>query len=215
MQAPRQPAPPGGSPPDRPPAHATRLRLLGGFADAVLEKGYAATTIADVVRHARVSRRTFYEEFADREDCFLAAYAHLSQEVLRALEGTVDRKLPWAEQLPATLRTYLSLLEERPALTRAFLLEVHVAGEAGLRLRAQVHRAYADFLRRQVQAARRREPSLRPLSAPMATALVGGINELVLVALDEGRGSLAPLLGTAVELVQAVLGAPAHAPGGR
>ena len=75
------------SPPDAtargPPRRGHRARLTGGLAAAIAEKGYAAVTIADVVRHARVSKRTFYEHFADKEACFLALYAETSDELHR------------------------------------------------------------------------------------------------------------------------------------
>ena len=63
-------------------AAAPRARLEAGLAEAIAEKGYAAATIADVVRHARVSKRTFYEHFADKEECFLALYSDSSDELL-------------------------------------------------------------------------------------------------------------------------------------
>ena len=58
------------------------------FAAASAEKGYAATTIADIVRHARVSKRTFYEHFADKEDCLLAGYQHVSDRMMNVLRET-------------------------------------------------------------------------------------------------------------------------------
>ena len=87
-----------------------RLRLLEGMAAAVNEKGYAATTIADVVRHSRVSKRTFYEHFADREACFLACYAHGSELALGAVAAAAGRGGPWPERVRAATRAYLAIL---------------------------------------------------------------------------------------------------------
>ena len=67
---------------DPAPRRRPPRRILGGMVAAVAERGYAATTITDVVRHARVSRRTFYEHFADKEACFLAAYDAVSDAML-------------------------------------------------------------------------------------------------------------------------------------
>ncbi len=176
---------------------------------AITEKGYTATTIADVVRHARVSKRTFYEHFEDKEACFLAAYEAASEETLRAIASAADPGLPWKERLHAATLAYLHSLEARPELTRTYLLEIHAAGPRALKLRREVHLRYADQLRELVRAARGEHPELHPLSAPMATALVGGINELVLVAVEKGHtGQLRELADTAVELVRAVLAAP-------
>ena len=50
---------------------AFRGRLLDGLAQSIAERGYRATTVADVVRHAKTSKRTFYDEFASKEECFV------------------------------------------------------------------------------------------------------------------------------------------------
>lgn len=184
-----------------------RLRLLEGFASAVSERGYAATTIADIVKHARVSKRTFYEYFEDKEDCFLALYA----EAIEILIAGVDRALrqpasTWQAQLDAGLDAYLSALEENPALTRACLLEIQAAGKRALELRLRGHARFASLLRAFVERTRAEHPSLRPLSVPMATALVGGIDELLLVNVEAGAKSrLTELRETAAELMRAVL----------
>jgi AcrR family transcriptional regulator len=93
-----------------------------------VEKGYAATTIADVVRHSRVSKRTFYEPFTDREAGFLACYAHGGDLALRAVAETAGRSGTWPEQVRAATRAYLAILQARPALARTLLVEVHGAG---------------------------------------------------------------------------------------
>ena len=71
----------------RPAAAGHRARLTGGLATAIAEKGYGAATIADVVRVARVSKRTFYEHFADKEACFLALYAETTEELLELISN--------------------------------------------------------------------------------------------------------------------------------
>jgi len=60
-----------------------RGRMLDAICQAVAEKGYARTAVADVIERAGVSRETFYEHFADKEECFLAAY-ELASDTLRS-----------------------------------------------------------------------------------------------------------------------------------
>lgn len=164
------------------------MRLVSGLAAAIVEKGYALVTIADIVRHARVSKRTFYEHFADKEACFLAGYAAVSRETLEILTTAAMREgLPWEERVLAAARTYLEALESQPELTRTYLLEIHAAGPRAVALRREVHQRFADALRMLVDVARKELPELRPLSPEMATALVGGVNELVLVAIGDGK----------------------------
>src|SRR5919206_1669524 len=95
------------------PAHPERL--VAGMVAAVAERGYAATTITDVVRHARVSRRTFYEHFADKESCFLAAYDAVSDAVLAGMAGAAGEADDSKERIDAAVRAYLGALAAEPA----------------------------------------------------------------------------------------------------
>jgi AcrR family transcriptional regulator len=187
-----------------------RVRLMEGMAAAVSEKGYAATTIADIVRHSRVSKRTFYEHFADREACLLACYAEGSELALRAVAEAARGAGPWPRRVRAATHAYLAALQARPALTRTLLVEVLGAGPRALALRRTVLRRFAKLLCDLVEAGRRDHPEVRELTPAMATALVGGINELVLSTVERGGvGQLGQLEETIAELVRAVLSPPA------
>jgi AcrR family transcriptional regulator len=181
-----------------------QVRLIEGLLTSIEERGYAATTIADIVAHARVSKRTFYEHFADKDALFLAAYAVVSGEIMRVVaEATVGQRA-WEDRVHASVHAYLSHLEEKRALTRAFLLDVHAAGAAALKMRRKVHEQFAEMLQALVDAARAEGAKVAPLSPQMATAIVGGINELVLVALEK-KQKLAALADTVANLVRAVV----------
>jgi AcrR family transcriptional regulator len=187
------------------PRNQVRDRLFEGFAAAVGKRGYAAITIADVVQHAHVSKRTFYEHFADKDDCFLAAYADATAQMLEAIALAVDPDAPWEAQIRAAVRAYLITLESRPALARTFLLEIQAAGPRALKARRRVHEQFSAQIRGFVDEARRRDPSLRPLPPAMAAALVGGINELVLLRVESGAQKFTDLEGTAEAFALAVL----------
>jgi AcrR family transcriptional regulator len=194
------------SPPTEP--EEPRLRLLEGLAMAVSEHGYATTTIADIVKHARASKRTFYEHFADKEECFLALYAEASSMLQKGVDQALRAPAPsWEAQLAAGLDVYLTALESNPALTRACLLEIQAAGPRALELRLRGHARIAALLRAFVERTRVDHPTLRPLSVAMATAVVGGIDELLLVSVEAGAKSrLTEIRETAAELMRAVLG---------
>ena len=102
--------------------------MMEAIAKAVAEKGYAATTVADVIDGAGVSRRTFYEQFDGKEECFLAAFdtgiGYLLSEMSRATRGVGD----WRERMNAGVRTMLSVLAADPAFTRIGTIEVLAAG---------------------------------------------------------------------------------------
>jgi AcrR family transcriptional regulator len=180
-------------------------RLVLGMTDALETKSYAELTVADIVRCARVSKRTFYEHFGDKEACFLAAYASMTTELLERIGEAAVPELSAEEQLERALRAYVATLEERPALTRAFLADIQAVGPKALEARRSVHQRFAMLLRALVDRCRVGNPELRPLSPDMATAVVGGINELVLLTLERpDDGGLSKVGETAVELIRAL-----------
>lgn len=184
--------------------HCTRL--LDGIADAVAEKGYAQVTIADVVRHARVSKRTFYEHFADKEACFLAAYSRMSDQMLERIAVAAMAEADLEQRLEAATHAYVAMLEERPAITRTFLLEIQAAGDKALKLRRAIQERFVDLLCILVEAARKERPELSPLPRALATAVAGGINELLLRTIERGEsGELSEVGRTANVLLRAVL----------
>jgi AcrR family transcriptional regulator len=184
-----------------------RERLIAGFARAASAKGYAATTIADVVAAANVSKRTFYEQFADLQDCFLAAYDAFADQVIAVVAQAVeDAQGSWRERIAAGLDAYLNALAQEPTVTRVFLLEILGAGGAALARRRAVHQRFAELIEELVQRHRDQLPPGYRLDGVLAHALVGAIDELVLIAIEQGRGTELPELQAATaRLVGAVL----------
>lgn len=193
-----------------------RQRLMRALAIAAAEKGYAAVTIADIVGNARVSKRTFYEHFVDKEACLLAMYEQTSDRLMAAMSETdVPADQTWPDRVRSIAVAYLTALERVPAVNRVLLLEVQAAGERAYRLRARTLRRFADLLCGLVDEARRSHPEVRPLPAMVALAIVGGVNELMLHAVDPysdarpdadpAARSFADLLEPVTDLVISVL----------
>ena len=190
-----------------------RARLMNGMATAVVEKGYAATTIADIVRHAQVSKRTFYEHFADKQECFLASFTAASEFLLRLVHEATESDAPWPARYPAAISAYLSALQSHPAMTRTLLLELPAAGPRAVALRRRQLQRFADLLCENSARAAREHPGMRALTPELSTAIVGGINELVLLAVEEGRAAqVTDLTETATEMLRAVLTAAPPGP---
>jgi AcrR family transcriptional regulator len=188
-----------------------RDRLVAGMVAAVAERGYAATTITDVVRHARVSRRTFYEHFADKEACFLAAYDAVSDQVLTAIEGATAEADDWAARLVAGVRAYLRALADEPAIARVFTAEILSAGPHALARRRAVLRRFAAALRAQVDAAADSGAPVRRIGDDTALALAGAVHELVLATLEADRGADLPALEpTIADVVASVVAERQH-----
>jgi AcrR family transcriptional regulator len=187
-----------------------RDRLLAGMAASVRERGFARTTVADVVREARVSRRTFYEHFEDLVDCYLALSDLAGDVVLRAIADAVSFDVPLQQRLADALDGWWALITSDPALSRSLALELHLAGERGIALlRRNVERT-GRLLHDLVEEAREQEPELRPLPVDQAMIIAAGIRELVTEALEKDTERRLPeVRAAAIDLLRAVLTAPA------
>jgi AcrR family transcriptional regulator len=183
-----------------------RSRLLDALTLALTDQAYADVTIANIVAHARVSRRTFYEQFDNKDACLLALCERLSEQILGLIAAGYDPMADWVEQLNRVTDTYLQALQMQPALVRTLYIELMQLGAAGLAVRRRISQRFAMFLIMQVELARVREPGKRSLSPALATAIVGGANELILQAIEDGRADrLSDLAPTVSEFMQAVL----------
>ena len=119
---------------------AQRAKVLEGMVQAVAQKGYAAATVADAVRLARVSRGTFYELFDSKEACLAAAYRHGAEVLEERITDAVRDASDWREELRLGLRAYLTTLESEPVFARVYLLE----GDAIAPERDRAHWRFAD-----------------------------------------------------------------------
>lgn len=173
---------------DAPPA-TPRERLLVGMAAAVVERGLAASTVADVVRHARASRRTFYEHFRDRDDCYLALYDVGTDRLVWLFENSLTPGEDWFTEIVEASRVYLSGLVAVPALARAGIAEMTSLGPRALEARLIALQRLADVLIRLHDQARERHADIpsRPIPPDHALALMAGVHELVLVRVQEDR----------------------------
>ena len=185
-------------------------RILEAIVEVVAEQGYAATRVADIVARAGVSRGTFYQQFRDKEDCFLAAYMDGSRRLFAAAEAAdVDEADPIQRMRLAT-RAYLAALASEPAWSRAFLIDIR-AVPAAEDQRAEVHGWYVDLVRRWRAVA---ETQLTATAIPESAyeACVDADNELVARHVARGAfAELADLEDSIVYINLALLGFAGHA----
>jgi AcrR family transcriptional regulator len=168
-----------------------RERLLDAIANVVAEKGYAATRVADITEYAGVSRKTFYEQFTDKEDCFLAAYdaitALLMDRMARGLAAVAAAS--WEVQVSALLGEFLRFLAAEPAFARMCIVEVLGSGPKGLARRDAAIEAFfpvVDQIPRAQPGAERRLSELTPMF------VTGGILEVVYAAIRRGEVETLP-----------------------
>jgi AcrR family transcriptional regulator len=166
-----------------------RERLIAAMATSIEERGYRDTTVADVVRLARTSRRNFYEHFDDRDGCFLALFDATNQTMLEEIEAAVASDRPLDEQVNAAVEAYISNVADHPALYSSFVREMPGLGDQGAaRGQATIER-FADTLVVLVDRAREAQPGLvaHPLDLDTAIIIVGGLRELLVLSLQQGR----------------------------
>jgi AcrR family transcriptional regulator len=165
-----------------------RERLLAGMADAIRESGsFQQTTIADVVRRARTSRRTFYEHFDGREDCFLALFDVVSAEALAAIADEATGGAPWAERVDRALAAYLDEVAAEPELSRACLQEIQGLGPRGAERVRRMTERWARQIVLLVEEGSRLDPAVQSISMEVATVISGGFRDLMIATLDQGR----------------------------
>ena len=174
-----------------------RGRILWALASCMAEKGYQATTIADIARTGRVSKTVVYAHFRDKEHCLLELYTRANDNVLatvrQAQEDARAAGLPWRERLQAGIGAYLEALAAGPAVAWAALVEVQGAGRSALSMRRQVIERYVDLLTEVAADLARASPDeVRPVGRELLLAAVGGINELMLARVERGEAEQLP-----------------------
>jgi AcrR family transcriptional regulator len=181
-------------------AQNQRERIITALVDTVAERGYNATTVANITKAAAVSRRTFYEHFADKEACFLAAYEMVSSHIREAMQVAAQSFEDWPQQVRAALGTMLRFLAGEPELARVVMIEpVAAGGEIAARHR-QSMQGFVEILK----AGRPQHGGERPLPEATEATLVGGIVSLIVREINAGRtDKLEKLLPDLVELTLA------------
>src|SRR5688572_17161510 len=161
------------------------------------EKGYRATTIADIARVARVSKTVVYAHFRDKEHCLLELYSRATDRVLETVReaqaAAQAEGLPWRDRLRAGIGAYMEAMSAGPAVAWAALVEVQGAGRSALALRRDVVDRYVDLISSVAADLAHRYPDeVRPVPRALVLAAVGGINELMLVRVERGEAERLP-----------------------
>lgn len=173
---------------------------MTGMITAVEQNGYANTTVGDIAKAAKISRRTLYEHFPDKQSCFLAAYAWISDGLMAAVVDSARAAPLGHERIQTTVSAYLQALAASPEVARSFLTEIKAVGPEGLELYCHVTQRFAtmfvDLFEESARAAAEHPdadlPEPLPLDQVHALALAGGINELVLQAIVGGPAQTLP-----------------------
>jgi AcrR family transcriptional regulator len=185
-----------------------RQRLLDGLAASIGERGYHASTVADVVRYARTSKRTFYDHFAGKQECFLELLGVDIEILGRRIETAVDPQADWHLQIRQAVEAYVAHIESRPALTLSLIRELPSLGDAARPVQRRGLQVLSSLLIDLSASPGFRRAELPPLTAPLAVVLLGGLRELTALAVEDGR-AVREIVEPAVDASVALLG-PRH-----
>jgi len=172
--------------------------MLAAAVDAVADVGYARMTVAQVIGRARVSRKTFYDVFVDREDCFLAAFEQAVEQARALVRGAYAHESSWRDGVRAGLAQLLCLMDEDPELARLCLVEALGAGERVLHYRAQLLEELAAVIDR----GRSGTSAAREPTEITAEGVVGAVFAVLHIRLlEDGDRALEDLLGSLMSMI--------------
>jgi AcrR family transcriptional regulator len=182
-----------------------RQRLLDGLAASITERGYRASTVADIVRHARTSKRTFYGQFGTKEQCFLELLHADVGKLAEDIRDAVDRDGDWQTQIRQAVEAYVDHIDAKPALTLSWIRELPSLDAAARPFQRRGMQLLTSLLMNLSDNPGFQTAGLPPLTRPKAVILVGGLRELTALAVEDGH-SVREIVEPAVEASVALLG---------
>lgn len=182
-------------------ASTPRNRLIAGLAQVLEGRSLAELYTDDIVRAAGVSKRTFYQCFANKEACFLALYRENSGRVLAVLKQAAMAEGATAlERIRLGAAAYLSFMQDQSALMKRLYIDILQLGTEGMKAKREVLAQFAEVLSQAYDIDR--PQGMPPLDPQLVLAIVSGINELILFKIEDGQEDrLSELAGVSERLM--------------
>ncbi len=156
-------------------AQNQRERMLLATAELVAERGYQKTTIELIAKTARVALTTFYEQFSNKEECFLAAFDETVEAAAEVFGELLDEEQPWPEQISRGIEIFLEMIATEQARARLCIVEAQAAGGVALvRYQAMLERVASKLREGRVL-----NPRSSRLPEGLEVAIAGGLAWLV------------------------------------
>jgi AcrR family transcriptional regulator len=171
-----------GSPGDGP----FRERLLDGLAAAITERGYRETTVADIVRHAKTSKRTFYAQFASKDDCLLELLEMDNVRMIAGIRAVVDPEADWYTQIEQAINAYITAIAAAPAISLTWIREFPALGYAARPVQRRGMERFTDMLIDITSSLGFQRAGLQTVSRSLALILLGGLRELTAHTMEDG-----------------------------
>jgi len=182
-----------------------RRRLLDGLAASIEERGYRESTVADIVRGARTSKRTFYGHFSSKEECFAELLSANTEELALALTEAVDPSAPWQLQVRQAITAYVGTIEAAPAITLSWIRELPGLGEAARPMLRRGFSRLTELIVALTHSPGFVQAGVPPMSPAAAVILLGGLRELTAQTVEDGA-SVTAMIEPAVAAATALVG---------
>lgn len=182
-----------------------RQRLLDGLAASIAERGYQDTTVADIVRRARTSRRTFYEHFASKETCFVALVTDANNEMIRDISAAVDPSAAWEVQVRQAVEAWLASADSQPAVAHSWIRDIPALGGMARELQRDLMENFITMVQTLTDTEELRAAGIGRASRQLAIVLLGGLRELMASTVEDG-GKITDITETAIHAAIALLG---------
>ena len=184
-----------------------RRRLLDGLVASIAETGYRRTTIADIVRHARTSRRTFYEYFPGKDACFTALITESDADLIDRIYAAVDPGAPWRTQIRQAVEAWIASMESAKPIALSWIRDVPSLGTATRRMQRDAMESFITMVQTLCDTEEFRAAGVAPVSRQRAIMLLGGLRELAATTVEDG-GRISDVTETAVQASIGLLAPP-------
>ena len=184
---------------------AHRKRLLAAMAQTLRSREYHDVTIADIVQAARTSRRTFYEHFADKEECVVELLRDSVARTVRRIEADVDPEAPWPDQARQAIESLVGSVAAEPEVHLTWLRAAPSLGPRGRALSREAMASFIALTQSLADTPALHAAGLATPSRQQSIVLVGGLRELIDITLEEG-GDLHDVVGVATDATMLLLG---------
>ena len=182
-----------------------RRRLLDGLAASIATDGYRKTTVADIVRRAHTSRRTFYEHFTGKEDCLAALLAENNAEAIREINAAVDPAAAWQTQIRQAVEAWVAHAESATPITLSWIRDLPASGALARRSHREASEAYITAIQNLCDTEMMHTSGVGPISRQQALIILGGLREVLAATVEEG-GRPSDLTEVVVDAVIALVG---------
>ena len=174
------------------------------MAAAIRECGYRDSTVADVVRHAHTSRRTFYEHFPSKQACFVALLRDANRAMVGQITAAVDRRAPWGVQVRQAIEAWIAAAQSDLTLTLSWIRDLPSLGADARHLQREWQEAFIAAIEDLTDTPELRAVGLTPPPRQLLIVLLGGLRELIATTVEDGA-DIGGITEVAVQATQAML----------